>query len=137
MNNFSLILLIGLIFYFGINYEQFKQYSTAINGKLTELERAGYIKLLYLFSTMAFLLCTALFLNMMFSRKMDVHETHMIIGVTILFSILHIVMIALVIKYVEANWDLYQLYNLLYTLIILVSVVYTIFFDIEHLHAKK
>ena len=137
MNNFSLVLLIGLIFYFVINYEQFKKYSTAINGKLTELERAGYIKLLYLFSTMAFLLCTALFLNMMFSRKMDVHETHMIIGVTILFSILHIVMIALVIKYVEANWDLYQLYNLLYTLIILVSVVYTIFFDIEHLHAKK
>ena len=137
MNNFSLVLLIGLIFYFVINYEQFKEYSTAINKKLTELERAGYIKLLYLFSTMAFLLCTALFLNMMFSRKMDVHETHMIIGVTILFSILHIVMMSLVIKYVEENYDLYQLYNLLYTLIILVSVVYTIFFDIEHLHAKK
>ena len=137
MNNFSLVLLIGLIFYFVINYEQFKEYSTAINKKLTELERAGYIKLLYLCSTMAFLLCTALFLNMMFSRKMDVHETHMIIGVTILFSILHIVMMSLVIKYVEENYDLYQLYNLLYTLIILVSVVYTIFFDIEHLHAKK
>ena len=137
MNNFSLILLIGLIFYFGINYEQFKKYSTDINDKLKELEGNDYYKLLYLFSTMAFLLCTALFLNMMFSRKMDVHETHMIIGITILFSILHIVMICLVTKYVEAKWDLYQLYNLLYTLIILVSVVYTIFFDIEHLHAKK
>ena len=137
MNNFSLILLIGLIFYFGINYEQFKKYSTDINDNLKELEGKDYYKLLYLFSTMAFLLCTALFLNMMFSRKMDVHETHMIIGITILFSILHIVMICLVMKYVEKKWDLYQLYNLLYTLIILVSVVYTIFFDIEHLHAKK
>jgi len=137
MNNFSLILLIGLIFYFGINYEQFKKYSTDINDNLKELEGKDYYKLLYLFSTMAFLLCTALFLNMMFSRKMDVHETHMIIGITILFSILHIVMICLVMKYVEGKWDLYQLYNLLYTLIILVSVVYTIFFDIEHLHAKK
>ena len=137
MNNFSLVLLIGLIFYFVINYEQFKEYSTAINGKLKELQRSDYIKLLYLFSTMAFLLCTALFLNMMFSRKMDVHETHMIIGVTILFSILQIVMICLVMKYVEENWDLFQLYNLPYTLVILVSVVYTIFYDIEHLHAKK
>jgi hypothetical protein len=137
MNNFSLILLIGLIFYFGINYDQFKKYSTDINDNLKELEGKDYYKLLYLFSTMAFLLCTALFLNMMFSRKMDVHETHMIIGITILFSILHIVMICLVMKYVEKKWDLYQLYNLLYTLIILVSVVYTIFFDIEHLHAKK
>ena len=137
MNNFSLILLFGLIFYFVINYDQFKTYSTNINDKFKELERADYIKLLYLFSTMAFVLFTALFLNMMFSRKMDVHETHMIIGITILFSILHIVMICLVMKYVEKKWDLYQLYNLLYTLIILVSVVYTIFFDIEHLHAKK
>ena len=49
MNNFSLILLIGLIFYFGINYEQFKTYSTDINNKLKELEGNDYYKLLYLF----------------------------------------------------------------------------------------